>query len=46
VQTAFKSASSNVPPITVAVSYSLHLLTGNAEHFAAVARLEIQVFKP
>ena len=75
MQKAFKSASSDVLPITTAISdmacqlveqhalshslfmadaliaataisYSLPLLTANTKHFAAVPRLEIQVFKP
>lgn len=29
-----------------AISHSLPLLTGNAKHFAAVAGLELRVFKP
>ena len=74
MQKAFKSASSDVLPITVgisemacqlvekyalsyslymadaliaatAISYSLPLLTGNNKHFAAVPRLEVEVFR-
>ena len=75
MQKAFKSASSDVLPITMAVSdlacqlveahalshslymadaliaataisYSLPLLTANTKHFAAVAGLKVQTFKP
>lgn len=75
MQKAFKSASSDVLPITMAISdlacqlveahalshslymadaliaataisYSLPLLTANTKHFAAVAGLKVQTFKP
>ena len=75
MQKAFESASSDVLPITMAVSdlacqlveahalshslymadaliaataisYSLPLLTANTKHFAAVAGLKVQTFKP
>ena len=75
MQKAFKSASSDVLPITLAISdlachlveahalshslymadaliaataisYSLPLLTANTKHFAAVAGLKVQTFKP
>ena len=75
MQKAFKSASSDVLPITAAISdmacqfieahalshslfmadaliaataisYSLPLLTANAKHFAVLAGLEVQVFRP
>ena len=75
MQKAFKSASSDVLPITAtisdmacqlveahalshslymadaliaatAISYALPLLTANAKHFAAVAGLEVKVFRP